>query len=1233
MAAKRTRKLLAWALCLCPLLSTGQVSFQRILGGTGNETATWVVEAHNGYLVSGHVTSTSGNQDALLIRLDATGAPVWQKRFGAAQSETFSCVAATSDGGYVAVGETKSFGAGNTDIYVVKVDASGNMLWSRTIGEASSNETAMSVVAMPEGGIIVSGTVTTPAQGSVRSIVSLLNSSGNTLWSRTYSSNSHAQLLSTYVNNSEIYLSGSLDGDAAFARLDLASGNVLGAVSYPSPGNESLSSQQPTNDGNIVLADFYSPVSLGEKSKLWAQKINPSNGQPIWSKTYARQNDNLRGRIEKCADGGFLLVPTYNDNDNPQGEALLAKIDANGNLQWAYNYGGNAADRLIKAAQTSDGGFIAVGDTKSGNGGNHNDILIIKTNGNGRIPGRCLQNGAIMVANVQTNSMTPTLTSSNFAQTSALTANPLSLNLQAQAFNSNLAPSVMSTVPLCPNQSLTLNGVKHFAPKMVRDTVTSLSGCDTIFLYNLTASPYPTKVHTIGLCPGQTYNVNGQALQAPATVVDTLRSLTGGCDTICIFSLKLLDQPQVSQAISFCPGEAVLIGGQTYTQPGTVVAYAPSSTGGCDTILTYTLSLRPQPARSATITFCPGESVLIGGNTYSQPATVQTTVPSLTGGCDTLVTYTLELRPQPTIARTVSFCPGTPVVIGGQAYHQPGIVTALLPSSGSGCDTLATITLVQLQQPERHQSIVSCAGQTVSLGGQTYNQPATVQMMLAGQNGACDTLATYFLEWAAQPTVQRNIVSCPGQTVTVADNVWPARYGANYVARPKRCLRHLGHLRPRMTAQHSIERTIVSCPGQTVTVGGQTYGQPATVQTMLQGQNGACDTLATYVLEWAAQPTRHESIGFCPGETVTIGGQAHTLPGIVNLNMPSATGGCDTLVTYTLQHLTPAPSHIAMNCPSDFTVEPLAGEQSMLVSYDLPVAASDCICPGLEVVLEKGIPSGQMFPLGLTSVCYAAKDNCGQELSCCFRVTVKSEQPCDIKVSSCVQYEVLSITADAERRHTYRIRVTNNCSSKLIYTAIQIPSGMTASEPGNFSTYTSPSDRKYLVRCPNMSPFYSIRFASVTDGISNGQSEIFEYTLPPQSAPTYINIVSKLDNQGMYEAHLNTFSCEIGITPAKTGNRSDESAGQKVQNPNSALLFPNPTSGILYADLSDWKGQRLTARVMAANGQLVQALPNLTAQDDVLRIELPQGMSAGTYFLELSTEKGEKETLRFVLKR
>lgn len=629
--------------------------------------------------------------------------------------------------------------------------------------------------------------------------------------------------------------------------------------------------------------------------------------------------------------------------------------------------------------------------------------------------------------------------------------------------------------------------------------------------------------NVVQLCPFETFTFNGVEYEAPAVLIDTIPNPAGACDSIIVYNLVSLPYVNSNQIVQFCPGDTVVIGGVPYTQPGFVTDTIPSTGAGCDTIAKYALFFLNQPTVTKSLAFCPGSSVTIGGTVYTQPGTVSVQIPSVTGGCDTLATYVLTWLPIPTTSKTIEFCAGKSVTIGGVVYTSAGTVIDTIPGTGGGCDSIVTYTLQVLPYNTSAQTIEFCAGTSVTVGGVTYTQSGT----------AVDTISS-------------------------------------------------------------------------VTTG--------------------CDTIITYTLVRLPYNTRSETIEFCPGDIITIGGNDYTEAGTV-VDTVSGSAGCDTIVTYTLVRITSPGSSVSIKCAADISIGTQPGTGPFAVTYDLPTASSDCACPGIGLVLTDGLPSGSLFPVTTTTVCYEASDSCGNTASCCFKVTVREEAPCDIKVIGCMKYELLSITKGATTDLTYEIRVTNNCSNKMIYTAIQLPDGIVAVKPVNNSVFTAPSGRKYDVRNPNYSPFYSVRFKSQADSIANGQADIFKYTLPGQTKPDYIHIASRLYPQVFFEAHLNTFNCPI--TP-ETGPKERELT--LTQSLRELLVFPNPTSGVLYADLSAWNGQELTVRVSNGLGQQIRQL-NLTAHDEPQEVELPAGLAGGIYFLEVLTGTGEKQTARFVIQR
>ena len=132
--------------------------WQRTFGGTDDDLAHSVQQTRDGgYILAGEtVYFGAGGFDAYLVKTDASGNLLWQRNFGGTSGDSAESVQLTSDGGYILAGITESFGAGGGDAYLIKTDASGNLLWQRTFG-GTDYDGAYSVQQTSEGGYILAG--------------------------------------------------------------------------------------------------------------------------------------------------------------------------------------------------------------------------------------------------------------------------------------------------------------------------------------------------------------------------------------------------------------------------------------------------------------------------------------------------------------------------------------------------------------------------------------------------------------------------------------------------------------------------------------------------------------------------------------------------------------------------------------------------------------------------------------------------------------------------------------------------------------------------------------------------------------------------------------------------------------------------------------------------------------------------------------------------------------------
>jgi hypothetical protein len=127
----------------------------------------------------------AGSADIFLIKTYANGNIIWAKTYGGTNSDEAYSVHQTSDGGYIVAGATYSFGAGNYDIFLMKTDANGNVIWAKTYG-GTSTDYAYSVQQTSDGGYIVAGYTASFGAGSGDIFLIKTDANGNVQWAKTY---------------------------------------------------------------------------------------------------------------------------------------------------------------------------------------------------------------------------------------------------------------------------------------------------------------------------------------------------------------------------------------------------------------------------------------------------------------------------------------------------------------------------------------------------------------------------------------------------------------------------------------------------------------------------------------------------------------------------------------------------------------------------------------------------------------------------------------------------------------------------------------------------------------------------------------------------------------------------------------------------------------------------------------------------------------------------------------
>lgn len=325
---------------------------------SGDDMGEDVLVADDGgfYIVGTAGLDVSGagvNGDVYLIRTDANGEVLWEKTYGGDKAEEGLSIVRTNDGNLLLAGMTKSSGAGGADAYLVKVDLDGNEIWSKAFG-GLLDESA-SVRELADGGFMLWGNSVNP-----NDIVADPGAAG----------------YGGYAGRSNVYL----------AKID-AKGNKIWSQTFGGKNNLLTSGGVEASDGGfVVLASLLRFPEPGDD--IYLLKLD-KNGNKVWDRTW---EDGTMAAYDliRTADDNYLIAGSYapiGDAAQPKADFLFVKVDQQGQDVWTSTFGDPAMmDYPMAVTQTADGGYIAAGDwIKDWSGASVGLISITKIGPDGKL--------------------------------------------------------------------------------------------------------------------------------------------------------------------------------------------------------------------------------------------------------------------------------------------------------------------------------------------------------------------------------------------------------------------------------------------------------------------------------------------------------------------------------------------------------------------------------------------------------------------------------------------------------------------------------------------------------------------------------------------------------------------------------------------------------------------------------------------------------------------------------
>jgi len=270
--------------------SSGNMLWNRTYGGTKDDWGFQVIQSNDGgYAIVGYTNSFSASYDSWLVKTDSAGNMQWNKTYGGANSDYTYSVVQSSDGGYAIGGHTNSFGAGNYDFWLVKIDSTGSLQWSKTYG-GTNVDNALSLIRTSDNGYALIGETLSFGAGNYDFWLVKTDSVGNLQWSKTYggvNSDSGYSLVQTVDGGYAIAGRTNSFGsnyDFWLVKTDLL-GNMNWNKTYDRGSNDYAYSLIQTREGGYILAGETYPVSGTVSSDFWLIKTDAEQGLAMTDST------------------------------------------------------------------------------------------------------------------------------------------------------------------------------------------------------------------------------------------------------------------------------------------------------------------------------------------------------------------------------------------------------------------------------------------------------------------------------------------------------------------------------------------------------------------------------------------------------------------------------------------------------------------------------------------------------------------------------------------------------------------------------------------------------------------------------------------------------------------------------------------------------------------------------------------------------------------------------------
>ena len=295
----------------------------------------------------------NGGYDGLLVKVNKKGNVVWSKAFGGSGDDDLVEVKRTSDNGYIACGNTRSYGNAMGDAWLIKVDASGNVEWSKKYGDGNADgQLGFDVVQLSDGGYAFCGIYRWAGGGGgvAQSFVVRTDGQGNVIWSKQHSvSGASDDAYGIMEDGTSLLVTGVYNGGSSFMdgylmKLDKTNGAIQWVKRYDAEGRSSWFSKIAKTSTGYQLRSAITDNFSAQNQQLCIWNVNTDGTVQNVRKLVIPGISTISIGWYPQADGGFIVANGENTNNS---DVILSKVNANGTVEWSKKYPRTADNKYI----------------------------------------------------------------------------------------------------------------------------------------------------------------------------------------------------------------------------------------------------------------------------------------------------------------------------------------------------------------------------------------------------------------------------------------------------------------------------------------------------------------------------------------------------------------------------------------------------------------------------------------------------------------------------------------------------------------------------------------------------------------------------------------------------------------------------------------------------------------------------------------------------------------------